>query len=120
VAFTVAMSQGAAAFDLKPYKADAFKAAQDASKPVVVDVYASWCPTCRAQKMVFDKLKDKPDYAAVTVFLVDFDNDAAALKAFGVNQQSTLIAFKGATETARSAGATKTEAIEALLTSTTK
>jgi thioredoxin 1 len=70
--------------------------------------------------VVLDKLKDKPDYAAVTVFLVDFDNDAAALKAFGVNQQSTLIAFKGVTETGRSAGATKADAIEALLISATK
>jgi hypothetical protein len=35
-------------------------------------------------------------------FVVDFDNQKDAVKFFGARMQSTLIAFKGATETGRS------------------
>lgn len=108
------------AFESKAYDAAAFKAAQDAGKPILVDVFAPWCPTCKAQMKVLETLKSKPDYAALTVFQVDFDTQTDALKALKVNQQSTLIAFKGATETARSAGATKPEVIEAVLASAIK
>ncbi len=120
VALSVALAQGALAFESKAYSAAAFKAAQAAGTPILVDVFAPWCPTCKAQMKVLDGLKSKPEYAGVTIFQVDFDNQTDALKAFGVRQQSTLIAFKGATEVSRSAGATKPEAIEALLASTVK
>ncbi len=42
------------------------------------------------------------------------------LKGFKANSQSTLIAFKGATETGRLVGATKADAIEGLLQTTMK
>ena len=119
-ACAVALSQSAIAFDTKPYDASAFKVAQDAGKPILIDVFAPWCPTCKAQHKVLESLKDKPDYAALAVFQVDFDTQTDALKAFKVNQQSTLIAFKGANETGRSIGATKPDVIEALIASATK
>ena len=102
----------------KPFEAAAFKAAQEAGKPLLVDVFAPWCPTCKAQHKVLESLAAKPEYAGVTVFQVDYDNQAGVVKAFSANQQSTLIAFKGAKETGRSVGSTKAEAIEALLAST--
>ena len=48
------------------------------------------------------------------------DTQADAMKSFKANSQSTLIAFKGATETGRLVGATKADAIEGLLKSTMK
>lgn len=114
----LALSQGAVALETKPYDAAAFKAAQEAGQSILVDVFAPWCPTCKAQHKVLESLKSKPEYAAITVFQVDFDTQTDALKAFSVNQQSTLIAFKGGKETARSVGATKAEAIEKLLAAT--
>lgn len=120
VAFAIAASTSAFAFESKPFDAVQFKAAQDAGKPVLVDVFASWCSTCKAQHKVLDTLKDKPDYAALTIFQVDFDKQTDAVKGFGVSKQSTLIAFKGATEKSRSTGETKPEAIEQILASITK
>ena len=114
----VALSQSAVALETKPFEAAAFKAAQEAGKPLLVDVFAPWCPTCKAQHKVLESLAAKPEYAGVTVFQVDYDNQAGVVKAFSANQQSTLIAFKGAKETGRSVGSTKAEAIEALLAST--
>ena len=116
----VGLSQGAAALETKPFEAAAFKAAQDAGKPLLVDVFAPWCPTCKAQRKILKSLESKPEYSDITIFEVDFDNQPEALVSFSATQQSTLIGFKGAKETGRSVGSTATDAIEALLASTLK
>lgn len=108
----------AQAFQTKAFDAASFKAAQSAGDAILVDVFAPWCPTCKAQQQVFDSLKDKPEYAKVTVFKVDFDNQPDVVKSFGARAQSTLIAYKGEKETGRSAGDTNPQSIEALLAST--
>lgn len=114
-ALTFALS--AQAFDSKPYDEASFKAAQSVGKPILVDVFAPWCPTCKAQQQVLESLKSKPEYDKLTVFQVDFDNQKDAVKGFGARTQSTLIAFKGDKETGRSAGDTRPDSIEALLKS---
>jgi thiol-disulfide isomerase/thioredoxin len=110
----------ATALEQKPFAAEDFKAAQDAGKPVVVHVTAPWCPTCKAQHQVIDELAKKPDYASLTLYQVDFDSQKDVLKTFRVASQSTLIAFKGATETARLVGQTDAKAIENLFITSTK
>lgn len=110
----------ARAFEVKPFDQASFNAAQSAGQAIVVDVFAPWCPTCKAQHQVFDSLKGKPEFASVTILQVDFDTQKDALKALNARQQSTLIAFKGAKETARSAGETDAAKIEALIASTLK
>ncbi|MGZ5914200.1 MAG: thioredoxin family protein [Hyphomicrobium sp.] len=110
----------ASAFQTKPFDAASFKAAQSAGEPLLVDVFAPWCPTCKAQQQVLDKLKDKPEFAKLTVFKVDFDNQPDVVRDFGARSQSTLIAYKGTTETGRSAGDTNPASIETLLGSTLK
>jgi thiol-disulfide isomerase/thioredoxin len=110
----------AGAFQTKPFDAASFKAAQSAGEPLLVDVFAPWCPTCKAQQQVLDKLKDKPEFAKLTIFKVDFDNQPDVVRDFGARSQSTLIAYKGATETGRSAGDTNPASIETLLGSTLK
>lgn len=112
---SLGIALAAHAFESKPFDAASFKAAQSAGKPILVDVFAPWCPTCRAQQQVLQKLKDKPEYADLTVFKVDFDNQKDAVKDFGARSQSTLIAFKGDKETGRSAGDTRQASIEALI-----
>jgi thiol-disulfide isomerase/thioredoxin len=121
--FTIALlSLGlpAQAFNEKPFDDASFKAAQSAGGPILVDVFAPWCPTCRAQQQVLDTLKSKPEYANITVFKVDFDTQKDAVKAFKAPSQSTLVAYSGTSETGRSVGATSPEAIEGLLKSALK
>lgn len=120
LAATFLLAHSAMALDKKPYDAATFKAAQDAGKSILVDVYAPWCPTCQAQRKVLDSLKDNAAYKDITIYEVDFDTQLDALKFFRAQQQSTLIAFKGAQETGRSVGSTKQAAIEDLLKSSTK
>jgi thioredoxin 1 len=108
------------AFDLKPYDSASFKAAQSDGKSILVEVSAPWCPTCKAQQKVLGALKDKPALDKLIVFEVDYDNQPDIVRSFGAQRQSTLIAYKGATETGRSVGDTRPTSIEALLMSTLK
>src|SRR5262245_13932114 len=110
----------AAALEQKKYDAAEFKAVQEAGKPSVIHITAPWCPTCKAQHQVFDQLTAKPDYAAVTLFEVDFDSQKDVVKSFKATTQSTLIAYSGANETGRLVGQTSLKAIEELVASSTK
>ncbi|MDR9384179.1 thioredoxin family protein [Ralstonia sp. 11b] len=114
----VASASLAVAGEIKPYTPQAFDQLTHAGKPVVVEVSASWCPTCKAQKPIVEGLMKQPAYRDVTVLTVDFDSDKAALKTFKVNMQSTFVAFKGATEVGRSVGDTTPFGIESLIRKT--
>lgn len=100
------------------YTPKAFDAAQAAGAPILVEVHAPWCPTCKAQQAVLEKLEAQPKYASLQVFHVDFDSQKEALERFRARMQSTLIAYRGKEETGRSAGETGEAPIAALLEKT--
>jgi thiol-disulfide isomerase/thioredoxin len=102
----------------KPYDPAAFAAAQKAGQSILIHVTAPWCPTCKAQKPIVEKLAAQPEFKDLVIYEVDFDTGREALMAFKARSQSTLIAFKGDKETGRSAGDTNPGSIEALLKST--
>lgn len=115
LALSAALAGPAVAFDFKPFDAKAFEAAKTAGKPILIEVSAPWCPTCKAQKPILSSLGKEPRFKDVVAFEVDFDSRKDVLRTLNVRQQSTLISFKGATETARSVGVTDPAAIEALI-----
>jgi thiol-disulfide isomerase/thioredoxin len=114
VALVVASAAPARAAQVQTYSKDAFRQAQAAGKPIVVFVTASWCPNCRKQQPVVDTISKDTTFADTMIFVVDFDSDKTALKDLNVLMQSTLIAFHGATERARSTAVTDPGAIRAL------
>lgn len=93
----------------------AFEAAQKAGGPILVEVTAPWCPTCKAQKPILSKLFSEPRFAKLKVFSVDFDSQKDVLKMLGVRMQSTLISYKGQAEVGRSTGVTSATEIEGQL-----
>ena len=93
---------------------DAFAKAQQDGKPILVHVWASWCPTCKAQGPTLSAIEADPAFKGLTIYKVDFDTQKDAVKALGVKMQSTLIAFHGKTEEARSTGDTNPDSIKAL------
>ncbi len=93
----------------------AFDTAQAAGKPILIEVSAPWCPTCRVQKPVVDAVAADPRMAQAVVLTVDFDSQKAALQRLNVRAQSTLLAFHGKEERGRATGITDPEAIRALL-----
>ncbi len=101
--------------DGKAFKSADFDKAKASGKPVLVEVSAPWCPTCKAQKPILSELKAQPRFKDLASFEVDFDSQKDALRLLNVQQQSTLIVFKGGKEVARSTGETSKAAIEGLL-----
>jgi len=105
-----ALAAGRVAFDR-----EAFNAALKTGKPVLIDISASWCPTCQAQKRVLGKLTATPKFSGYTIFEVDYDTEKDVMRSFGAQQRSTLIAFKKGKEVGRVVGDTSTSGIEKLL-----
>lgn len=103
------------AADRIAYTPEAFEAARNANKPILVEITATWCPVCKAQKPILMELTRNPKFKDLTVFEVDFDTQKNAVSRFKATVQSTLIIFKGRNEVTRSVGDTKPESIEALL-----
>ena len=97
----------------EPFDVKAFQASQAADKAILVDITASWCPTCRQQRPTVEQIeKERPD---LVVYEVDFDTAKDLLKQFRVQYQSTLIVFHGTKEVARSTGETDPALIRALI-----
>jgi thiol-disulfide isomerase/thioredoxin len=118
VATISALAAPAFAAETKTFEPGPFAAAQQAGKPILVAIQASWCPTCKAQKPILSELMAEPKFKNLVYFVVDFDSQKEAVKYFGARVQSTLITFKGATETGRSVGDTEPSSIAALLNKT--
>ena len=112
------LSSIAMAGEIKPFSQQEFDTLVQAGKPVVLDISATWCSTCKAQKTIIESLMKQPAYKDVTLLAVDFDADKPTVKKFKVTMQSTLVAFKGAQEVGRSVGDTTPSGLEGLIKKT--
>ncbi len=106
---------GAFAGKEQRFTTQAFRAAQDAGKPILVEIHADWCPTCKAQTPILSELAAQPKFKDLVVLRVDFDSQKDEVRDLGARLQSTLIVFKGTAEVGRSVGDTNRKTIAALL-----
>lgn len=116
-AFGLITAGAALAEAAKPFTPALFEEAKSAGKPILLEVTAPWCPTCKAQKPILSELTADPKFGDLVVLEIDFDSQKEPLRALKVQSQSTLIVFKGEVEAGRSTGDTKRESIAALLNS---
>lgn len=83
------------AWAAQPFTEAEFKRLQAEDSLVLVDVKASWCPTCAKQaKILKSYLKQNPD-SKLTILEVDFDDQKQWVSHFKAPRQSTLLLFKG-------------------------
>jgi thioredoxin 1 len=54
-----------------------FATAQKTGKPVLVEVGAPWCPTCKAQAPIIGSLLGTDKYKGFTKLDIDFDSQKA-------------------------------------------
>ncbi len=108
----------AGAATIRTFDAAAFATAQRQGRPIVVDVYADWCPTCKAQAPIVDRIAKLDRHKDMIIYRLNFDTQETAWRALNVRRQSTLIAFRGNKETGRSVGDTNPQTLAALLDST--
>ena len=104
----------AKAGQIDPYNQQTFDHLTADGKPVVLDISATWCPTCKAQKPIVENLMKQPAFSDVTLMRIDFDSQKPLLRKYHVTMQSTLVAFKGETEVGRSVGDTSRAGLRSL------
>jgi thiol-disulfide isomerase/thioredoxin len=99
----------------QPFTQSAFAASQKADKPILVHIWASWCPVCAAQAPTLSQIEADPAYKDLTIYTVDFDKQKDVVKSFGARMQSTLIVYHGTVEKGRSVGDSHADTIKALV-----
>ena len=86
----------------------------DATQPVLVDFFATWCGPCKMMAPVIDEIAtEKAGQAAV--YKIDIDENPDIAQRYGVMSIPTFIAFKGGEPVAKTLGAQPKEAVLALL-----
>lgn len=103
------------------YQPGLAEAAMAEGQVILLDFFAPWCSTCRAQERVLTDLREaNPAYdEAITFITVDWDTygDGELSNSLEVPRRSTLIALEGETELGRLVAGTGREEIQALLDS---
>jgi len=86
-------------------------------KPVIVDLWASWCGPCRAMEPAFKQTSQKY-IDQVDVLKINADESPEVLKALGVMGIPTVIGFAGGKEILRRTGMQSFEALDIIFDST--
>lgn len=86
----------------EPFTQARLDALNQSGQPVLVAIHADWCSTCKTQERVLQELLPQAEFKRITLLRIDFDQQKEAVRAFGVEYQSTLIAFKNGREVGRS------------------
>lgn len=101
VIFTLLFSSTLFAAEIHNFSEQKFKQLQADNAPILVDVHAKWCPTCKQQGKVIEAyFKANPD-SKLTVLKVDYDDQREWVKYFKAPRQSTLVVYQGETELGR-------------------
>jgi thioredoxin 1 len=86
----------------------------EASNPVLVDFYATWCPPCKMLAPILDQLSS--EFAGrVKIVKVNVDEERALASAYRIESVPTLIAFHDGQVVNRSPGAPSASALRTFL-----
>ncbi|AME28558.1 thioredoxin (plasmid) [Burkholderia sp. PAMC 28687] len=94
-----------------PYTKARFDKQVANGQATVVYLHATWCPTCKIQQPIVDRLSSDAEFKSLTVLEADYDTETALKKSLRITQQSTFVVFKGGHEVTRSTGETSEAAI---------
>ncbi|MCC5878851.1 MAG: thioredoxin family protein [Idiomarina sp.] len=79
----------------QPFTESAYRQAQADAQLVLIDVYATWCPTCKRQQDVLDSYFPQNPDSELVVFEVDYDSQKEWVRYFKAPRQSTLVLERG-------------------------
>lgn len=85
----------------EPFTQAKLDALNQSGQPVLVAIHADWCSTCKTQERILQELLPQPAFNRIKLLRMDFDQQRESVRAFGVQYQSTLIAFKDGREVGR-------------------
>jgi len=90
--FTVSSAH---ALEKEAYTQKRFDALQAAGEVVLIDVYASWCSTCKKQQEALTAYRTANPDKTFTILEIDFDKNKELVRQFKAPRQSTLLIYKG-------------------------
>jgi len=116
-AASIAATGAASALDVITYSEQTLADAQASGKPYLLDFFATWCSTCAAQERVLEGLSSDPNYGAIPVIRVDWDQHSRGplVAAMAIPRRSTLVLMTGTTELGRLVADTRPDKIAGLL-----
>lgn len=103
------------ALEKEPYSQIRFEALQATGEVVLIDVYASWCPTCKKQQEALEAYRSANPDKKFTILVVDFDKNKDIVRHFRAPRQSTLMIYKGTEQFWFSVAETRLDVIAAEL-----
>lgn len=87
-------------------------------KPVLIDIFAPWCGTCKKQGKVIAKYVAANQSSDLTILKVNYDEQKDIVRKFKAPRQSTLVAYKDGAEVGRLIAETNQKKIAALIDKT--
>src|SRR5258708_27362873 len=112
LASSLLLAAGTAFAGEQPFNQSQFDRLNADGKPNIVYFHATWCPTCKLQQPIVDRLAARPELKDVTIFVADYDKEVPLNRAMKVTQQPTFLVFKGGHDVARSTGQTREQDIK--------
>lgn len=112
------VSAPASALSATDYTPAGFAEAQASGEPFLVDFFANWCSTCKAQERVIEGLiEENPAYGDIPIIRVDWDEHERGdlVRDMAIPRRSTLVVMQGTTELGRIVAGTGRDQIAALL-----
>jgi len=70
-------------------------ALQRDGETILVEIYADWCPVCKAQEQVLEELHANGELDGIRWLKLDWDTQRESAKALGAWRQSTFVLFRG-------------------------
>jgi thioredoxin 1 len=79
----------------QPFTEALYQQYQNSDEVFLVDVFATWCPTCKKQSEIIGQyFSENPD-SKIKILVVDFDKQKEWVSHFRAPRQSTLLLYKG-------------------------
>jgi thioredoxin 1 len=83
------------ALDAEPFSNERFAELQGKGELVLIDIFATWCPTCARQHEVLKKYQAEHPEVDLHILTVDYDEDRQTVRQLRAPRQSTLLLYKG-------------------------
>lgn len=108
----------ALALNVVTYSPASLQQAVDSGEPYLLDFYATWCSTCKAQERVLEELQaENSAYNDIQIVRVDWDQHRGGdlVASLAIPRRSTLVMMQGESELGRVVAQTNKSAISQLL-----
>lgn len=93
--FFLFVANFAQALEKETFTQQRFEQLQASGDVVLIDVYATWCSTCKKQQAAIESYRKNNPGKNFHILEVDFDKQKDVVREFRAPRQSTLLIYKG-------------------------